>query len=214
MEKEQMKRLPEEYGFNLSDFALFLSVMKVKEAYCNTLSIVLDEEDLELVDVKVEQVVLNKSGRRAIRLDAWALDNKNRQINTEMQNDIHGDDVRKRARYYQSLLDTPILKSGKKTKYKQLPATIIIFITQEDIFGEDVRMNIYELGIQKGEELGKEEGKIEGKRDSILELLAELGDISKGLKQRILKEKDEELLKQWLKLAAKSESISDFMDKM
>lgn len=294
MEKEQMKRLPEEYGFNLSDFALFLSVMKVKEAYCNTLSIVLDEEDLELVDVKVEQVVLNKSGRRAIRLDAWALDNKNRQINTEMQNDIHGDDVRKRARYYQSLLDTPILKSGKKTKYKQLPATIIIFITQEDIFGEDiakytfteqceeipglclndgtkkiflnmssrngkpelisllqymketslenpnilvkderllkldaivqevkeseewedVRMNIYELGIQKGEELGKEEGKIEGKRDSILELLAEVGEISKGLKQRILKEKDEELLKQWLKLAAKSESISEFMDKM
>lgn len=79
--------LPEEYEFNLSDFALFLSVMKNKEAYESTLSIILDEVDLELTDVKVEQVVLNKSGKRAIRLDAWALDKNNRQINTEMQND-------------------------------------------------------------------------------------------------------------------------------
>ena len=38
--------LPEEYEFNLSDFALFLSVMKNKEAYESTLSIILDEVDL------------------------------------------------------------------------------------------------------------------------------------------------------------------------
>ena len=28
-------------------------------------------------------------------------------------------------------------KSGKKTKYRQLPSAIIIFITQEDIFKKD-----------------------------------------------------------------------------
>ena len=117
--------LPENYEFNLSDFALFLSVMKNPKAYQNTLSIILDEDDLKLTQVKVEQVVLNKCGKRAIRLDAWAVDNKNRQFNTEMQNDTDGDDVRKRARYYQGLLDSPILKSGKNTKYKQLPCTII-----------------------------------------------------------------------------------------
>lgn len=60
---------PENYQFNLSDFALFLSVMKVKEAYRDVLSIILDENDLELKEVKVEQVVLNRSGKRAIRLD-------------------------------------------------------------------------------------------------------------------------------------------------
>ena len=130
--------LPEEYEFNLSDFALFLSVMKNKEAYESTLSIILDEVDLELTDVKVEQVVLNKSGKRAIRLDAWALDKNNRQINTEMQNDTKHDDVRKRSRYYQGLLDSPILKSGEQTLYKNLPSTIIIFITQEDIFKKDI----------------------------------------------------------------------------
>lgn len=130
--------LPEDYEFNLSDFALFLSVMKNREAYESALSIILDEEELELTEVRVEQVVLNKSGKRAIRLDAWALDSKNRQINTEMQNDTKHDDIRKRSRYYQGLLDSPILKSGKETLYKNLPSTIIIFITQDDIFNKDI----------------------------------------------------------------------------
>ncbi|MGN0407184.1 MAG: hypothetical protein ACI4EJ_02895, partial [Bacteroides sp.] len=96
-----------EYELNLSDFALFLSVMKNKEAYRNTLSIILDE-DIELDEVKVEQVVLNKEGKRAIRLDAWAKSFDNRQFDMEMQNDSDHDDVRKRSRYYQGLLDTPV----------------------------------------------------------------------------------------------------------
>lgn len=77
-----------DFQLNLSDFALFLSVMKNKKAYQATLSLILEEPDIELKDVKVEQVVLNKS--------------------------------------------------GKHTKYKQLPSTVIIFITQEDLFGKDL----------------------------------------------------------------------------
>lgn len=129
------KCLPENDQINLSDFALFLSVMKVKEAYQNVLSIILNEAELRLKEVKVEQVVLNKSGKRAIRLDAWAQDEENRQFDMEMQNETGSDDVRKRSRFYQSMFDTPILKSGKRTRYKYLPSTVIIFITQEDIFG-------------------------------------------------------------------------------
>ena len=108
-----------------------------KTAYESTLSIILDEPDLKLTDVEVEQVVLNKSGKRAIRLDAWARDVSDRRFNTEMQNDTEADDVRRRARFYQGLLDTPVLKAGKTTRYKHLPSTVIIFITQEDIFGRD-----------------------------------------------------------------------------
>ncbi len=109
---------PEEYQLNLSDFALFLSVMKIKEAYEDVLGIILDEPHLKLKEVKVEQVVLNKSGKRAIRLDAWAQDWQDRRYDMEMQNDTDGDNVRKRSRFYQSMLDTPVLKSGKKTRYK------------------------------------------------------------------------------------------------
>ena len=132
--------LPVDYQFNLSDFALFLSVMQNPSAYEDVLSIILDESDLKLKEVQVEQVILNKSGKRAIRLDAWAQDLLDRQFNMEMQNDTKSDDVRKRSRFYQGLLDTPILKSGKKTRYRHLPSTVIIFITQEDIFGKDLAM--------------------------------------------------------------------------
>ena len=130
--------LLENYNFNLSDFALFLSVMKNKTAYENVLSIIMNEDELKLSEVKVEQVILNSVGKRAIRLDAWAVDKNNRQFNTEMQNDTLNDDIRKRSRYYQGLLDSPILKSGRQTRYKNLPSTVIIFITQDDIFGKDL----------------------------------------------------------------------------
>lgn len=127
----------EAQDLNLSDFALFLAVMKNKKAHESTLSIIMEKPELQLEEVRVEEVVLNKLGKRAIRLDAWAKDTDGVQYNTEMQNDAIRDDVKKRSRYYQGLMDTPILKSGKTTKYKELPATVIIFITQEDIFGMD-----------------------------------------------------------------------------
>lgn len=127
-------------GVNLSDFALFLSVMKYPEAHESVLSIIMDEPDLKLAQVHVEEVVLNAIGKRAIRLDAWAESEDERQFVTEMQNDTQNDDVRRRSRFYQGLLDTPILKAGKKTKYRELPSTIVTFITQEDIFGLDRAM--------------------------------------------------------------------------
>ena len=132
------QELLENLDFNLSDFALFLSVMKNKEAHEAILSMIMEDPELKLRDVHVEQVILNRSGKRAIRLDAWAVDTNERQFNTEMQNDTEHDDVRKRSRFYQGLIDTPVLKAGKETRYRNLPSTVIIFITREDIFGRDL----------------------------------------------------------------------------
>ncbi len=150
--------IPEDYQFNLSDFALFLSVMKVKEAYADVLSIIMDDAKLRLKEVKVEQVVLNKSGKRAIRLDAWALDWTNRQFNMEMQNDTSSDNVRKRSRFYQGMIDTPLLKSGKETRYKNLPSTVIIFITQDDIFGKDLAKYTFSERCEEVPDLPLEDG--------------------------------------------------------
>jgi predicted transposase/invertase (TIGR01784 family) len=149
---------PDDHQINLSDFALFLSVMKIKEAYQDTLSIILDEEDLRLMEVKVEQVILNQSGKRAIRLDAWALDEKRRQFNMEMQNNSTSDDVRKRSRFYQGLMDAPVLKAGRETRYKHLPSTVIIFITQEDIFGKDQAMYTFSEWCEEVPDLPLEDG--------------------------------------------------------
>ena len=148
----------EEMESNLCDFALFLTVMKNPKAYQNTLSIILEEPDIQLKEVKVEQVILNKSGKRAIRLDAWALAEDDRQFDMEMQNDKDQDSIPKRSRFYQGLMDSPVLKSGKKTKYKQLPSTTIIFITQDDIFGRDLVKYTFTEQCEEVKDLKLEDG--------------------------------------------------------
>ena len=92
--------------------------MKNKTAHRNVLSIITGEKNLKLKEVYVEEVILNKSGQRAIRLDARATDISGRNFATEMQNDTEQDVMRRRARFYQGLIDTPLLKSGRKTRYK------------------------------------------------------------------------------------------------
>jgi len=114
-EEESFEILPEK-ELNLSDFALFLSVMKNKKAYQNTLSIILEEPDIKLAEVKVEQVILNRVGKRAIRLDAWAISEDKRQFNMEMENSSRKDNLPKRARFYQGLLDTPHFEIREENK--------------------------------------------------------------------------------------------------
>ena len=192
-EQEAVKDLVqlEEGEFNLCDFALFLSVMKNETAHKNVLSIIMGERNLELKKVHVEEVILNRSGQRAIRLDARATDISGRNFATEMQNDTEQDDMRRRARFYQGLMDTPVLKSGRETRYKYLPPTIITFITQKDIFG-----------------------KVQGKAQSILELLEENGPVSEKTRNMILSETDMERLSVWLKAAARSGSEEDFLSRI
>lgn len=156
--QEHGQTMPTGMEINLCDFALFLSVMKNPEAHEIILQIIMDDPTLKLEEVHVEQVVLNKSGKRAIRLDAWAKDSDGTQYNTEMQNDIKKDDIRKRSRYYQGLLDTPILKSGKETRYKNLPSTVIIFITKEDIFGENLAKYTFTEQCEEVENLHLDDG--------------------------------------------------------
>lgn len=166
-EKETQQELDMTVGFmqdvekivsNLSDFALFLTVMKNPKAYRNTLSIILEEPDIQLKEVKVEQVVLNRSGKRAIRLDAWAMSSDDRQFDMEMQNDKNQDSLPKRSRFYQGLMDSPILKSGRSTKYRQLPSSTIIFITQDDIFKKGLAKYTFTEQCEEIEGLKLEDG--------------------------------------------------------
>ena len=158
MEAEKELMQLEDREFNLCDFALFLSVMKNEVAHRNVLSIIMGEKDLELKEVHVEEVILNKSGQRAIRLDARATDLSGRNFATEMQNDTEQDDMRCRARFYQGLIDTPLLKSGRETRYKQLPPTIITFITQKDIFGKGLAKYTFTEQCKEIKDLHLEDG--------------------------------------------------------
>jgi predicted transposase/invertase (TIGR01784 family) len=59
--------------------------------------------------------------------------------------------------------------------------------------------------------IGKVEGKAEGKAEDILELLYDLGDVPRLTVERIFAESDLAVLGEWLKTAAKANSIDDFV---
>ena len=61
---------------------------------------------------------------------------------------------------------------------------------------------------------GKLEGRAEGKAESILLLLQDIGSVPDGLRNKILKEQDMEILLKYLKLAARVDSIADFAKEM
>lgn len=71
-------------------------------------------------------------------------------------------------------------------------------------------MNILEIGIARG----RDEGKAEGKAEAIIELLSEIGDVPPSLMEKITAQGNLEVLGKWLKLAAKSPTIQEFMSKM
>ena len=69
-------------------------------------------------------------------------------------------------------------------------------------------------GRLEGKAEGKLEGKAEGKAESVLLLLQDLGSVSEELKNKILKEQDMDILLKYLKLAARAESMADFVKEM
>ena len=91
-------------------------------------------------------------------------------------------------------------------KHRAEAKAMSIFEYDEEAVFEIVRKDEYEKGHQ--------EGIIEGKVESILELLEDISTIPDKVRERIHNEKDIKVLNSWLKLAAKAESIDEFVSKM
>lgn len=81
-----------------------------------------------------------------------------------------------------------------------------IFEYNEELHLANLRREGYEEGLEQGIQ--------QGKALDILELLQELGDVPDTLKNVIVGKTDTETLNKWLKLAAKSDTITDFEDSM
>ena len=81
-----------------------------------------------------------------------------------------------------------------------------IFEYDEEAVFEVVRKDEYEKGLQ--------DGRAAGKAEAIMELLEDIGTISDGVREKISNETNLEVLKKWHKLAAKAESIDEFVSKM
>ena len=88
----------------------------------------------------------------------------------------------------------------------------VINMLFKELTEEEAREMSRQDGIELGEQIGKEKGKAEGKAEDIIDLLSELGDVPDDLKENIFAQSDLEILKHWLKLAARAESIGEFQN--
>ena len=68
--------------------------------------------------------------------------------------------------------------------------------------------------VQETRRVSKAEGKIEGKAEAILDLLRDLGPVPEDIEKQIAQTTDLELLKKWLKAAARAEGIESFISQM
>ena len=98
-------------------------------------------------------------------------------------------------------------------------------INYEDEFVEALQRSVHEIKQSRRMEerymltelLMQDErraGRIEGRRESILEVLEEIGTVSDELRERIVQEANMDQLKIWAKLAARVDSIEQFMEEM
>lgn len=236
-----------------------------------------------------QKVIHNLPGKRGVRLDFIAESEDGRIFDVEMQNRNEGN-IPKRTRFYQALIDAPILKSGERGFDKMNPLYIIIicnydpygkkkycytfdnqckevpglrlgdevtklllstkgeneeevskelvdflhYVTESNENGlpdecderlkrlhESIReikasadMEVEYMKMEERERLIRDEGKqigiINGKIESVLELLEDKGEVPEKVKAEIFAETDPEVLKKWLRLAAKSETIEEF----
>lgn len=66
----------------------------------------------------------------------------------------------------------------------------------------------------EGKAEGIAEGKVKGKAEAVLELLEDLGTVPEAVQNRIMNEKDPELLKKWHRLSARADTLDEFLKEM
>lgn len=119
----------------LLDRFLFDEAMEDRDTYEALLRILLGDEELKLLsEPESEKELRTAPWLRSIRVDVFAMDEET-IYNTEMQQGKR-DDLMKRSRYYQALIDSSLLEPGN-TDFNTIKNTTIIMITPFDLFGED-----------------------------------------------------------------------------
>ena len=133
--------------------------------------------------------------------------------------------------------NTTIFLSTKGKNTEDVPKELIAFLeyVSADLkdstadFGDDFIASIQKsvLSIKRSREMEsrymifnemlmdeRREGKAEGKAEDVIMLLEDIGFISDDLREKIMKETDFDVLKRWLKLVIKAESVEQFINEM
>ena len=166
--KNEPKRKPLN-ELNLTNRFLFDVVMEDPKTHQDVLSIIFGKEISMIVQNETEKEARLSPLIRSIRMDVFAVDDEQSVYNTEMQ-DERKNDLAKRSRYYQALIDTSLLEPGIPN-YNALNTSYIIVIMSFDLFGYGKYRYTFLPQCQEVPELCLEDGSMriflstEGKND-------------------------------------------------
>ena len=155
-DNKELKLRYEKYKGVLNELTLMSdmfmrNVFKKPECTEYVLQIVMGRKELKVLEQVIQKDYKNLQGRSAI-LDCVAIDGEGNQFDVEIQQDREGASP-KRARYHSGLMDMNTLEQGQD--FDELPETHVIFITRDDVLGEE--LPIYHV-VRKIQETGREFG--------------------------------------------------------
>lgn len=139
-----MKTDKHEFSFDeigLKDDFMFCTVMRKAEFCKPLLEMILGISIRELQYAEKQMTVDIVRDARSIRMDVYAGDEKGTVYNIEMQVQPRNN-LPKRARYYQDLIDLNLLDKGHD--YSELPDNIVIFVCDFDPFKDNQMLYSYE----------------------------------------------------------------------
>ncbi len=123
----------------LANNFIFYKVMRHHPEACKHLIEMLLKIQIDRIEIQGEETMFIDHDSRGIRLDVYVKDT-NRIFDVEMQT-TNTDDIPKRSRYYQGVMDVDNLKSGMF--YRDLKESHVIFICLEDIFHNNLPVNTF-----------------------------------------------------------------------
>lgn len=124
---------PSLQSLNLVDDFLFDAATEDLEACKIIIELSLGISIREIRWKEGQKVLHNLPGKRGIRMDFYVVDMENRIFNVEMQKRNEGN-IPKRTRFYQGLVDAPLLKTGERG-FDRLNPLYIIVICDFDLYG-------------------------------------------------------------------------------
>ncbi len=115
------------------------------------LQLITNTPDLKIIRENTQFDLARQDGGRSICLDVFAEDSKGTLYDIEIQRSDRGASP-KRARYHSAALDVEFLYKGKD--FESLRETYIIFITENDFFGEgELAYHYVRTSLSKGKPL-------------------------------------------------------------
>lgn len=116
----------------IKDNFIFQKIMRNKRICMQTLERLLNIDVKDISYPEEEKSINVRLDSKSIRLDVYVNDDKGSVYNIEMQTTKDMEELVKRTRYYQAMIDIDLLEKGQS--YDALNDTFIIFICSFEVF--------------------------------------------------------------------------------